>query len=278
MVPKRVSDRLVRSIGKFKQILSIAKDRDVNESDTVAIIKDILSEVFGYDKYLEITSEFAVRGTYCDIAIKLNNKVEYLIEVKAIGLDLKEGHLRQVIEYGANNGVQWVILTNGIIWQVYRIRFEKPINYELLCSIDFANLDPKNEEHQERLYVVCKEGLVKDAREEFHERIKIVNRFLLGAFILNEEFINVLRRELRKFSEGISVTVEDISKVLVNEVLKRDVVEGEEAIKAQKRIGRFYGKSAKKAKESEEQKPTTKEHEENASKSPSVPDTLKDIK
>jgi predicted type IV restriction endonuclease len=276
VVPKRVADRFVRTIGKFKQILAVAKDRDVNESDTVAIIKDILSEVFGYDKYLEITSEFAVRGTYCDIAIKQNNKVEYLIEAKAIGLDLKENHLRQAIEYGANNGVQWVILTNGLIWQIHRIRFEKPIDHELLCSIDFANLDPKNEEHQERLYVVCKEGLVKDAREDFHERIQIVNRFTLGAFILSEEFINILRRELRKFSEGVSVSIEDISKVLVNEVLKRDVVEGEEAIKAQKRIGRFYGKSAKRAKEPEEKKPDAKEHVESETKSPSTPDLPKD--
>ena len=69
MVPKRVADRFVKTVGKFKQILSIAKDRDVNESDTVAIVKDMLSEIFGYDKYLEITSEFAIRGTFCDIAI-----------------------------------------------------------------------------------------------------------------------------------------------------------------------------------------------------------------
>lgn len=272
MVPKRVADRFIKTVGKFKQILSVAKDRDVNESDTVAIIKDILTEVFGYDKYLEITSEFSVRGTYCDIAIKLDNKVEFLIEAKAIGLGLKEGHLRQAIEYGANNGVQWVILTNGLIWQIYRIRFEKPINYELLCSIDFENLDPRNEEHQERLFVVCKEGLVKDAREEFHERIKIVNRFILGAFILNESFINVLRRELRKFSDGVAVSVEDISKVLVSEVLKRDVVEGEEAIKAQKRVSRFYGRAAKRSKESGGKKPDEGECDDSELKTLSTPE------
>ena len=110
MIPKRVSDRLVRGITKFQQVLQIAKDRDVNESDTVSIIKDLLAEVFGYDKYLDVTSEFAVRGTFCDLAIKVENKVEFMIEAKAVGLDLKEGHLRQAIEYGANKGVQWVIL------------------------------------------------------------------------------------------------------------------------------------------------------------------------
>lgn len=245
MVPKRVSDRLVRGIAKFQQVLQIAKDRDVNESDTVSIIKDMLSEVFGYDKYLDITSEFAVRGTFCDLAIKVDNKVEFMIEAKAIGLELKDSHLRQAIEYGANNGVQWVILTNGMIWRIYKIRFEKPINYDLICDINFAVLEPKNEEHQEKLFVICKEGLTKDAREKFHEKILTVNRFVLGALILGDEVVSVIRRELRKFSSGVLVTPEEVVMVLKNEVLKRDVLEGEEASKARSQVRRYYNKSAR---------------------------------
>ena len=235
MMPKRVSERLVRAIAKYQQVLQIAKDRDVNESDTVSIIKDMLADVFGYDKYLDVTSEFAIRGTFCDLAIKIENKVEFLIEAKAIGLELKEGHLRQAIEYGANNGVPWVLLTNGIVWRVYKIRFEQPINYDLVCEFCFAELDTKNEEHQEKLFIVCKEGLVKAAREEFHEKILTVNRFVLGALILGDEVVGVIRRELRKLSDGVLVTSEEITLVLANEVLKRDVLEGDEASKAQAR-------------------------------------------
>ncbi len=261
MVPKRVLDRLVRSVAKFQQVLSIAKDRDVNESDTVAIIKDILAEVFGYDKYLDITSEFAVRSTYCDLAVKVDNTVEYLIEAKAVGLELKEGHLRQAIDYGANNGVQWVILTNGIVWQVHKIRFEQPINYDLVCSFSFAGLDPRKEDDQEKLFIVCKEGLVKEAREEFHEKILTVNRFILGSLIVSDEVICVLRRELRKLSDGVLVTPDEITKVLMNEVLKREVIDGEEASRAQARVRRFYGRAAKRSRQTtgEQQAPENRE-------------------
>ena len=55
-ISKKVIDRLNKSVPKFQKVLQIAKDRDVNESDTVSILNDILSEVFGYDKYLEVTS------------------------------------------------------------------------------------------------------------------------------------------------------------------------------------------------------------------------------
>lgn len=249
MIPKRVEERIVRSVNKFQQILKTARDRDVNETDTVSIIKDILSEIFGYDKYIDITSEFSVRGTFCDLAVKVDNKIEFLIEAKAIGLDLKEAHLRQALDYCANSGIQWSILTNGIVWHLYKIRFEKPINADLICSFDLLSLDPKNEEQQERLFIICKEGLAKDAREEFHEKVLTVNRFLLGALICTDEVLTTLRKELRKISGGILATPEEILKVLTNEVLKRDVLEGDDASKAQTRVKKFYAKLARKPKE-----------------------------
>ncbi len=254
-IPKRVADRFVRAVDKFQQVLRIAKDRDVNESDTVSIIKDMLAEIFGYDKYLDLTSEFAVRGTFCDLAIKIENKVEFLIEAKAIGLELKESHMRQAIEYGANNGVPWVILTNAMIWRVYKIRFEQPINYDLVCSFNFSELDSKNEAHLRELFIICKEGLVKAAREEFHERKATINRFVLAALILGDEIAGMIRRELRKLSDGVLVESEEITKVLINEVLKRDVLEGEEAARAQSQVRKFYGKMGRRLKDMAPEKP-----------------------
>ena len=246
MLPKRVSDRLVRIVPKFQQVLKLAKDRDVNEADTVSIIKDMLADIFGYDKYMDITSEFQIRGTFCDLAVKIDNKVEFLIEAKAIGLDLKDNHLKQAIDYGANKGIQWIILTNGMVWRIYKIRFEQPINWDVVCEIDFSELDIKNEEQQEKLFLVCKEGLLKNARDEFHEKILVVNRFILGALILSDEVVGVIRRELRKLSDGVMVTHEEIARVLAGEVIKRDVLDGDDAIKAQTRVKRFYGKATRK--------------------------------
>jgi hypothetical protein len=80
-IPKRVGDRLTAGIKRFQPVLTAAKSRDVNESDTAIIVTDMLSEIFGYEKYSEITSEFAIRGTSCDLAIKLEGAVEALIEV-----------------------------------------------------------------------------------------------------------------------------------------------------------------------------------------------------
>ncbi len=124
VIPKKAETRIRAGIKKYKDIITSAKNRDVNESDTVTIITDTLAEICGYDKYAEITREYAIRNTYCDLAIKIDDKPIFLIEVKAIGIDLKANHLRQALGYAANEGVEWVILTNGDHWQAHRVIFD----------------------------------------------------------------------------------------------------------------------------------------------------------
>lgn len=162
-IPKRITERFIKTLPKFQKVLQIAKDRDVNESDTVSIINDIIGEVLGYDKYIEITSELAIRGTYCDLALRVDDKVEFIVEAKAIGISLKEAHMKQACDYGANHGVQWILLTNGITWKIYRIRFEQPINYDLVATFDLMKLNPDTEKGRNLLYMLSKEGLAKDA-------------------------------------------------------------------------------------------------------------------
>lgn len=243
-IPKKVVERLVKTVPKFQKVLQIAKDRDVNESDTVAILNDIFGDVFGYDKYLEVTSELAIRGTYCDLALRVDDKVQFLIEVKAIGIELKESHMKQACDYGANHGVQWVVLTNGIEWKIYRIRFEQPINFDLVCVYNFLELNPRNDKDQELLFLLTKEGLDKNARDEFYEKVQSVNRYIVGNLMLAEPVLSVIRRELRRLADGMKIEFEEVESIVRTQVLKREIVEGEEAEAAQLRVSKFYRKKA----------------------------------
>jgi predicted type IV restriction endonuclease len=243
-IPKKALDRFIKAVPRFQKVLRIAKDRDVNESDTVAVINDVFGEVFGYDKYLEVTREVAIRGTYCDLALKVEDKVQFLIEAKAIGIELKDTHMRQAVDYGANHGVQWVVLTNGIDWRVYRIRFEQPINFDLVCSFDFLALNPKDEKDQECLFVLSKEGLSKNVRDDFYDKAQSINRYVIGSLILGEPVLSLIRRELKRLSDGIKIEVDEVEAMVRAEVLKREVVEGDQAEAAKARVNKFYKKSA----------------------------------
>lgn len=242
-VPKKVAERFIKSVPKFQKVLQIAKDRDINESDTVAVLNDIFCDVFGYDKYLEVTSEFAIRGTYCDLALRVEDKVQFLIEVKAIGTDLKDSHMKQACDYGANHGVPWVVLTNGIEWKLYRIRFEQPINFDLVCTLDFLALNPRSEKDHETLFIIAKEGLNKNSREDFYEKVQSVNRYVIGNLMLTEPILSVICRELKKLADGMKIDVAEVDGIIRSQVLKREVVEGDEATAAHARITKFYRKS-----------------------------------
>lgn len=242
-VPKKVAERLVAGIKHFQPILAAAKARDVGETDTVTIIKDMLADVFGYDKYSELTSEFAIRSTYCDLAIKLDGKLSTLIEVKAIGIDLKEAHVKQAVDYAANQGVDWVLLTNGIRWCVYHVLFTRPIQQEVVVDIDFSTLNPKSDSDLETLYLWCKEGWQRSALGDFHAQKQALSRFFLGAMVLSDSVLEVVRRELRRVSPDVRIDIEQIRTVLVNEVLKREVMEGDKADEARKKISRAANKS-----------------------------------
>lgn len=247
-ITKKTEERIKSSIAKFQKVLGIAKDRDLNESDTVSIITDMLAEVFGYDKYLQVTSELAIRGTYCDLAIKLNDKFEYLIECKAIGIDLKENHLRQAIGYGANKGIQWIILTNGMEWQIYKLKFEQPIQWELVAKFNINELSMKNERDVEKLAIITKEGVEKNFREELYEKIQCVNKFVVGQLLLSEPVISTVRRELKKLSDGINVEEAEVIALLRDTVLRREIVDetSDEVQSASSKVAKFYKQAAKK--------------------------------
>ncbi len=234
--PKKVLERLQASVKRFQPVLASAKSRDVGESDTVTIVVDILAEVFGYDKYAEITSEHAIKGTYCDLAIKFDGSLQLLIEVKAIGLELKENFVKQAIDYAANQGVDWVVLTNGVIWRVYHVKFEKPISQELLIELDFTALNPKSDKDADCLFLLCKEGWTKSVLGDYHSQRQALSRFFLGNLLVSDTVLQVVRRELKRLSPDVKVEIDDIRQVIANEVLKREVVEGEQAEAAKKKI------------------------------------------
>jgi hypothetical protein len=99
---------------KFKLVLTTAHENKDNESNTVIIITDMLSEIFSYAKYSEITSEIAIRGTFCDLATQIDKKIQSLIEAKAICHELNKAHVTQAVGYASTQGIEWVVLTNGI--------------------------------------------------------------------------------------------------------------------------------------------------------------------
>lgn len=249
-IPAKVKNRLMEQVKRFKPIVTRARDKDVNESDTVAIITDILSDVFGYDKYSEITSEFAIKRTYCDLAIMLDGQPRLLLEAKAAGLGLKEQYIKQAVDYGANSGIEWVILTNSVHWMVYRIIFGRPVSAELVYEFDFTQVNLKKDEDLDLLYYLTKEAMSKSGKaylDEFHSHKQVLNKYTVSQIILTEPVLDAIRRTVRKVSPDTKATNEEIYRIISEEIIKRDVLDDDHTSAAKKTVTKALNAAAKKA-------------------------------
>ena len=86
---------------------------ELDESGTRLMVNSFLSEILGFTPIEEIKTEYMIKGTYADYMIQTGGIRHFLVEVKALSLELSDKHLRQTINYGANEGIEWALLTNG---------------------------------------------------------------------------------------------------------------------------------------------------------------------
>lgn len=65
-----------------------------------------------------------------------------------------------------------------------------------------------------------------------------LSRYFLGALMLTDPVLDLMRRELRRISPDVRIDTDEIKTVLINEVIKREVLEGDKADGARKKIAR----------------------------------------
>ena len=240
-VNAKLTERIAKGIKRFQPILTKARAADINESDTVVIITDMLCDVFGYDKYEEITSEFAIKKTYCDLAVKVDGKVALLLECKAAGLELKDDHVRQATNYSADSGIDWVVLTNGTTWKVFKILFTKPVEKVLVYEFDFTELNGKKQGDIELLYYLCREAFGPKSKanlDTLYEQKQVINRYIIGRIMQTDSVVDGIRRAIRKYYPDVRVENEELRQLMCNEILRREIVEGESADDARKKLSK----------------------------------------
>lgn len=218
-----MSKQIVKGIRKYISIFQEAKEKDMNEADIVTRIVKFLEEILEYDVLKEVTKEFQVKDRYVDLAVKIDNKVKFYIEVKSANTKLKESHIYQAESYAAQSGVSWVVLTNGAEWQLYHLVFDKTgIEHSLIFSIDLINGDI--DQNADNLYYLSRNAMKKDEIEEFLIEIESLSGESIVKALFHEDTLTVIRRELRRMS-GVLVDedklVGSIKKLFSNEILSQ---------------------------------------------------------
>jgi predicted type IV restriction endonuclease len=211
--------RISNSIKKLNKPTLLLKEKDALEADTRHLVTDILVDALGYDKYENLTAEFAVKGDFADYGIRIDKQLEAFIEVKRISQKLSPSHLRQVESYALKEGVQWAILTNAQVWQAYHVTPVKGQQSEvtLIFEVDILDETLKPSAKTELLFLISKEGLSKGRLAEYLSAQNAVSPKTLKPILLSEDVLVAVRKEIKKKTKH-NIDLKDL-KIAVQKVL-----------------------------------------------------------
>jgi len=209
---KKNEEMINHGLKKYIKIIKMAKEKWLNESDTSNIINDMLNEIRWYDKIYDITTEYKIRNQFCDYWIKINNKLNLLIEVKAITVDLNDNHLFQANSYASTEGIKRVILTNLRERRLYHLSFGSRIDDELVLSISLLWEEDKKKLIEQSKYI-HKESFIKKYVEKIYQQKMATSKNNFRKVLLSLPVIKKIQSELRAIS-GIKVPEQEIQIVI----------------------------------------------------------------
>jgi predicted type IV restriction endonuclease len=185
------------ALRKYSRNFVKMRDAKANESDTVARLRDFFADVLGYDRVTDISSETEMKGKYVDLCLKIDDNICMLVEAKAAAMQLRVRQIDQAKHYASENGFRWVLLTNGVEWNLYHVTFdeEEGIEYDPAFMVSLA--DARLDRAIENLSLIHKRSIAKKGLERFWERKSALCAGSIGKAMFNESVLRVLRRELR---------------------------------------------------------------------------------
>lgn len=201
-------------IQRFTKPLTDLAQRDANEGDTRLLITDFLCEALGFDKYTDLTTEYAVRGEFADYGIRIERDLIAFIEVKRIGTKLNARHLRQVEMYAVNEGVEWVILTNGAVWQVWHITPGLPVSIDLAFEVDLLGPESASKKASE-MFFITRDALKRRRIDDLWKARSATSPKAMATLIRSAPVLEAIRKELRRVS-GHRVEVNEVAGLLAS--------------------------------------------------------------
>lgn len=224
----KAKDRITKGLRKFRGVVERSRAANSNESDTRMIVSAVVVELLGWDPFTDLTGEYRINATYADFCLRHDNQLLAVIEVKAVTTKLHARHVRQAVAYAASEGIDWVILTNGDDWHLYRVLFGKPISQDLVFEVSITDDDAKPKAKTELLYLLSHEAQRKNELEQYYDKKAALCASSVVKVLLGAPMLTKLRSEMRA-ATGYRVPLDELATILVEDIFRADMQGGETA-------------------------------------------------
>jgi hypothetical protein len=204
-------ERVKFGIKKFSKPLAEFVARDANEGDTRLLVTDFLCEALGFDKYTDLATEYMVKGEFADYGVRIDKQLVAFIEVKRVATKLNQNHLRQVELYAVNEGVEWMILTNGAQWQAYHLTPGLPVQIDLALDIDLLGPDQPAKK-ADALFHLTREALKRRRIDDLWKAKRTSSPKAIAQILSSPAVVSVVRKELGR--QGYRATDAEVGELV----------------------------------------------------------------
>lgn len=130
-------------------IEKIRRHRDLYERNEMAVREHIVNPIlkslgWNPEDPEEVRPEFAMERGIPDYTLMKDGNIVLFIEVKKLSVDVeKKEVIRQLARYCFDNGVGFGVLTNGVVWVLFRAFQEgTTLSERIVWKIDIENDEP----------------------------------------------------------------------------------------------------------------------------------------
>ncbi len=211
--------KLMSALKAYRRQYLVGKYSELDESATRLMINSFLTDVLGFATLDEIKTEYMIRGTYADYIVQMKGKRYFIVEVKSMGLELSQKHLRQAVNYAANEGIEWALLTNAKRFDFYRILFTKPIDSRKVFSVDLSD-ERQLRASSDHLQYLTKQLLPGRGLDHLWHRYSALEPSNVSRMLFSKPILNYLRRELRRMYKS-KFTEDEIKDVITRVIEER---------------------------------------------------------
>jgi predicted type IV restriction endonuclease len=215
-------DRVRTAVRRCAKPLADLIARDANEGDTRLLVTDFLCDGLGYDKYEDLTTEYQVRGEFADYGVRIAKQLVAFIEVKRCTTKLGAKHLRQVEMYAVNEGVEWMILTNGQVWQVWHLTAGLPVVLDRALEVDLLGEGGPTQK-ADIMFYLSKEAFKRHVIDELWKVKAATSAKSLAAVITGATVIEQIRKELRR-QTGHHIEAKELRDLIISGVVRADLL------------------------------------------------------
>lgn len=224
MPPKfeiKSKERIRKGIERYQDVLHQAAQRGINEADTSTLVQSMLVDLLGYDRFSDLTGQFATKGRWADWAVKQDDTLCFFVEVKSLGSKLRDKDLFQVTSYSRQHDLEWAILSTGDIWECHRVAGGQ--DTEEFFEIRMLDSCQSAEEKIERFYLLSKEGFSRGAIRGKWIENQSFRPEKLAQMLISDDVLNTLRKLVHKDNPGNRIQIGALRQAVMSEVIRGDL-------------------------------------------------------